>query len=733
MFAELNNKNQRISLSKVEELIERTVKSWIEDVIEDYKKVLNGEIEISEVKTSEQRIVYELLGRAGIGKTDRINNLAKRVSSYCQRKHGVEVELKSVFSTLGHNSNFAGMEIPEGNRSKRVYPSYAPNPKKLTILYLDETRDYSENALKEVQKITDGSNPTFGDRYIPFCFPILSGNSVDGNIFSESFNLPLENRVNSMFIKPSLEDWVSWALKNKVDLRAISFGIAIGIDNLDSLSDDEQTDNETQFISLRSLTTLGRKLEMLDKIDDEDIFTSVLVGTLGKTYASKFLSFINQVEIPPNSTSDELIERFSNYKFKESTLNEVSLTIKQFNRLVEADFKYFVDTGVKLNLLGFGPSGIGKTQSTKKLFDNLNRNSKVINLSNLSRTSPQGFMFPDGDELRTIKPSYFPKVNDVLIFDEFTDNLNEKSKISLVQQLTNPNPEWAEYKLGQNYMVFLGNGTNETVYGGTIPAPLKNRMCILRIKQTLEEVIDYFRKNNVDPRIIGFLKLNFETEQPIELEVGDSFMTPRSLMRLNQMIKLTDGNDELLEVVAKSSLGEESGEKFIAYLSSVYGTLDVEDILNSKKLLKTRKFKDSIEGQLFIEKFMVWLKRRTSIWQKNDWITDCYQLAEQRNPFGRMEKVKTLNMDCLKSLFKDELTILEFIGNQDIETAISAFSLVSSKNLSSNPEEVSKWFTGFSKLIESEDGVKFENIDKSKRQMVFDVLRQSMRSGKRRV
>jgi len=52
---------------------------------------------------------------------------------------------------------------------------------------------------------------------------------------------------------------------------------------------------------------------------------------------------------------------------------------------------------------------------------------------------------------------------------------------------------------------------------------------------------------------------------------------------------------------------------------------------------------------------------------------------------------------------------------------------LSASNLTSNPEEVSKWFTSFTKLIEDENGVKFENIDKSKRQMVFDVLRQSMR------
>ncbi len=47
----------------------------------------------------------------------------------------------------------------------------------------------------------------------------------------------------------------------------------------------------------------------------------------------------------------------------------------------------------------------------------------------------------------------------------------------------------------------------------------------------------------------------------------------------------------------------------MAYLTSVHGTLEVEDVLNSKRILKTYKFDDPLEGNLFVEKINAWLLR----------------------------------------------------------------------------------------------------------------------------
>ncbi len=43
--------------------------------------------------------------------------------------------------------------------------------------------------------------------------------------------------------------------------------------------------------------------------------------------------------------------------------------------------------------------------------------------------------------------------------------------------------------------------------------------------------------------------------------------------------------------VQKGTLGTDAGEKFVAYLASVHGTLEVEDVLKSQRILKSYKFK----------------------------------------------------------------------------------------------------------------------------------------------
>ncbi len=124
----------------------------------------------------------------------------------------------------------------------------------------DESQEtYGQRGLQELQKLTDTSNPTFGDRYVPFTFVVLSSNGSEDNIFANVFNPPFQNRIVSLRVKPELRQWVEWALQNYLDKRVIAFAVAVKLDEFDELTEAEQVELN-QFITFRSLTTFQKSL-----------------------------------------------------------------------------------------------------------------------------------------------------------------------------------------------------------------------------------------------------------------------------------------------------------------------------------------------------------------------------------------------------------------------------------------------------------------------------------------
>ncbi len=63
-------------------MLEKSLKNWIDDVANDYLKVQSNEIDLLDVKASSLRIPFELIGRAGLGKTDLINEVYQRCKLY---------------------------------------------------------------------------------------------------------------------------------------------------------------------------------------------------------------------------------------------------------------------------------------------------------------------------------------------------------------------------------------------------------------------------------------------------------------------------------------------------------------------------------------------------------------------------------------------------------------------------------------------------------------------------
>ncbi len=142
----------------------------------------------------------------------------------------------------------------------------------------------------------------------------------------------------------------------------------------------------------------------------------------------------------------------------------------------------------------------------------------------------------------------------------------------------------AEYSFPNTYIVFWVTTQNNPFMLGVVPAPLKNRLTLIEVKFDLESTMNYFRLKGVQPEILGFMKLNPDLigTDTSELPIGENFVTPRTLLRMSYFLTLAKGNHRLLESLAKGTLGTDSGEKFIAYLTSVHGTLEVEDVLNSQ-------------------------------------------------------------------------------------------------------------------------------------------------------
>ncbi len=200
-----------------------------------------------------------------------------------------------------------------------------------------------------------------------------AGNTLETNIAANPIPKPLLNRVlliNNLDI--DVDEWIEWAFRNNIDNRIIAFVSLFKELKKDS---DEELEQSTRPRSYELLS------DLIKDVDDIEFIENVSYALLHKSTASKFISFIKN------------LEKFKNYKkylenyneFEKLTLEEkyalitiISKNLKEIEN--EKIIKFISNLTQDITELGALLLNFIKREDTKKfdeIFEKLDEN--IIN------------------------------------------------------------------------------------------------------------------------------------------------------------------------------------------------------------------------------------------------------------------------------------------------------------------------------------------------------------------
>ena len=175
-------------------------------------------------------------------------------------------------------------------------------------------------------------------------------------------------------------------------------------------------------------------------------------------------------------------------------MDYIKITNNQFKKGLES----------KKNMLVFGKSGIGKTETVYKYAEE--QGLKVIDYDLAGRLPEEVAGIP------AVEGAFYKRTLDedldaffkakgkgyILLFDEV--NQGSPDTLNTLYRITHPNPamrKWAGHDISQCQIVACGNladGTDGTVYLTDLPTPLLNRFFVFQLISNNKEVTDYLKK-----------------------------------------------------------------------------------------------------------------------------------------------------------------------------------------------------------------------------------------------
>lgn len=231
-----------------------------------------------------------------------------------------------------------------------------------------------------------------------------------------------------------------------------------------------------------------------------------------------------------------------------------------------------------------GGVGVGKSECTKQVADELGWEFRDIRLSMLDVTDLRGLPTIDKEKRETIwtRPVFLPpedyKKDVLLFFDEF--NTANKSMMNGALSLMLDRCI-GEYRLPDNVrVVCAGNDFKSGAFINKLSAPLNNRLIHINFEPNFDCWKIWAYKNNINPLIIGFHNyrkgdLLYNYKEDVE---NDAFASPRTWFFTDEILKLKLNNGTLYETI-KGTIGEAVGVEFYGWLKVYKDLPKPEDIL----------------------------------------------------------------------------------------------------------------------------------------------------------
>jgi AAA domain (dynein-related subfamily) len=318
-----------------------------------------------------------LWGPAGIGKSDIVAQIAKELN-----RPVIDIRL-----SLWEPTDIKGIPYynPKKNTMEWAPPSELPtDPDSNAVLFLDELNSAPQATQAAAYQLTLGRR--IGTYELPPGVSVVAAGNRDGDKgVTYRMPAPLANRMIHLEVKHDFEDWLEWAVTNKIHEQVVGYiSHAKG-----DLYDFDPKSASRAFATPRSWSFVSKLLGS-DDLDDKSL-TDLIAGAVGEGIAIKFMAHRKVAKQMPKA-EDVLSGKVKKFDIKEiSAMYSVTISLcyelqtafqkksDKFNEMSDYFFGFLMDNfpteivvmGAKTAIASYGlPFNSTKLKNFDRFFNN---------------------------------------------------------------------------------------------------------------------------------------------------------------------------------------------------------------------------------------------------------------------------------------------------------------------------------------------------------------------------
>lgn len=236
----------------------------------------------------------------------------------------------------------------------------------------------------------------------------------------------------------------------------------------------------------------------------------------------------------------------------------------------------------------WGAPGIGKSQIISQVAAKNEANIIDIRLSQMEPSDLRGIPFKNGSLVDWSVPSLLPDSKrhgkqGILFLDEIT---SAPPTVSAAAYQLILDRRLGDYIVPEGWVIFAaGNRQGDRGVTYSMPAPLANRFSHYELDVNLDDWVAWAYKNNIDERIIGFLR--YRPEHLFEFDAKHNpvaFPSPRTWEFVHRALNKFGTDLSLFRQAAGACVGEVAGVEITTFVEHMADLPDLDAIINGESV-----------------------------------------------------------------------------------------------------------------------------------------------------
>jgi hypothetical protein len=260
---------------------------------------------------------------------------------------------------------------------------------------------------------------------------------------------------------------------------------------------------------------------------------------------------------------------------------------EQISKILTQEFES-VFAGHHTPVMLWGAPGIGKSQIIAQVASAHKVAIIDIRLSQMEPSDLRGIPFKNGDLVDWSIPSLLPDEQrhgerGILFLDEIT---SAPPTVSAAAYQLILDRRLGDYRLPAGWVIFAaGNRQGDRGVTYSMPAPLANRFSHYELDANLDDWVSWAYKNQIDERIIGFLR--YRPEHLFEFDPAHNpvaFPSPRTWEFVHRALNKFGDDLSLFRQAASACVGEVAGVEIATFVEHMADLPNLDAIIQGEKV-----------------------------------------------------------------------------------------------------------------------------------------------------